>query len=80
MQRVIDMEKKILVRYLILVTVLVICAGAAWMISEMPGKPQGDAVLAWSDSLEDVQEDDSEAEENVMRTQYGEKEAAGDEQ
>lgn len=43
------MEKKILTRYLILVVVLIVCAGAAWLISEQPGRPQGDAVLAWSE-------------------------------
>lgn len=46
------MEKKILTRYLILVVVLIVCAGAAWLISEQPGRPQGDAVLAWSEEDE----------------------------
>ncbi len=40
------MERKMLTRYLILITALMIFAGAAWYFGQDSDKPQADAVLA----------------------------------
>lgn len=40
------MERKMLTRYLILITMLVILAGAAWYFTKDYGQPQADVVLA----------------------------------
>lgn len=40
------MERKMLTRYLILITVLMLFAGAAWYFMRNPGAPRGDVVLA----------------------------------
>lgn len=53
MGEVMRMERKILIRYIILMTVLIICAAAAWYRSKETGRPQGDAVLAQLDKAEE---------------------------
>lgn len=40
------MERKMLTRYLILITMLMIFAGAAWYFSQDYGQPKGDVILA----------------------------------
>ncbi len=40
------MERKMLTRYLILITALMIFAGAAWYFTKDSDRPQADAVLA----------------------------------
>lgn len=40
------MKQKFLVRYLILITILCMCAGIAWKLVQRPDPPTADAVLA----------------------------------
>lgn len=41
------MIHKYLVRYVILILVLLLCAGAAWYLTNVSGDPRGDVVLAY---------------------------------
>lgn len=41
------MMHKFIVRYVILILALLLCAGAAWYLTNFSGDPHGDAVLAY---------------------------------
>ena len=50
------MKPDMMKRYLILLAVLVICAGAAWYFTNASAKPAQDAVLAYLDNSGDREE------------------------
>lgn len=41
------LNRKFILRYLILAAILVVCAGAAWYLTNASRVPSEDAVLAW---------------------------------
>lgn len=57
------MERKMMTRYLILITVLIICAGAAWYFTQKSSEPVDNAVLA---SFEPVIFQEEKTEEDAL--------------
>lgn len=47
------LNRKFILRYLILAAVLVVCAGAAWYLTNASKVPSEDAVLAWASEREE---------------------------
>lgn len=57
------MERKMMTRYLILIVILIICAGAAWYFTNRPSEPVDNAVLACADRTIGIVVDRSEGSE-----------------
>lgn len=70
------MKRNILVRYMILIAVLVIFAGAAWMLTNTQEAPKQDAVLAWHSGEEAPASVRLTSEKNAVFLQHRDGESA----